>query len=60
MKKMFLMLIAVAMLGVVGCSEPSPEPTIEAVQQPGQSAMERAMQGMPQDQREKYEQQKQN
>ena len=58
MKKMFLMLIAVAMLGVVGCSEPSPEPTVEAVQEPGQSPMERAMQGMPQDQREKYENEK--
>ena len=55
MKKMFFMLVAVTMVGVVGCSEPSPEPTVEAVQQPGQSAMERAMQGMPQDQREKYE-----
>ena len=55
MNKMFCMLVAVAMLGVVGCSEPSPEPTGEAVQQPGQSAMERAMQGMPDNQRQQYE-----
>jgi outer membrane biogenesis lipoprotein LolB len=57
MKKLFFSLLAVAMFGLTGCSEPSPEPTVEPVQQPGQSPMERAMQGMPENQREKYDKQ---
>lgn len=56
-KKLFFSLLAVAMFGITGCSEPSPEPTVEPVQQEGQSPMERAMQGMPDNQREKYENQ---
>ena len=57
MKKLFFSLLAVAMFGFTGCSEPSPEPTVEPVQQPEQSPMERAMQGMPESQREKYDKQ---
>ena len=57
MKKLFFSLLAVAMFWLTGCSEPSPEPTVEPVQQPGQSPMERAMQGMPENQREKYDKQ---
>ena len=57
MKKLFFSLFAVTMLGLTGCADSSPEPTVEAVQQPNQSPMERAMQGMPQNQREQYENQ---
>jgi hypothetical protein len=57
MKKVVFSLMSVVVLGVAGCSEPSPEPTTPPVQQEGQSPMERAMQGMPDNMREKYEQQ---
>lgn len=55
MKKGIFLLLLGAMLGMSGCSEPSPEPTTPPVQQEGQSPMERAMQGMPDNMREKYE-----
>lgn len=57
MKKALFLLLGVVALGVTGCSEPSPEPTTPPVQEEGQSPMERAMQGMPDNMREKYQQQ---
>jgi len=53
----FCMLAAVSALGVVGCSDSGPEPTTARVQQEGQSAQERAMQGMPESARQQYQQQ---
>jgi hypothetical protein len=57
MKNVLLLMLCVVTVGMIGCSEPSPEPTTPPVQQEGQSPMERAMQGMPDNMREKYENQ---
>ena len=59
MKKVLGLLIVVAAFGVTGCGDSGPEPTTAPVQQEGQSARERAMQGMPDNMREQYENQEQ-
>lgn len=58
MVRMFLvMAVAFSACSLTGCTK-DVEPTTPPVVEPGQSAKERAMQGMPENMRQQYEKQK--
>jgi hypothetical protein len=58
MVRTFLMMaVVVSACSLVGCTK-DVEPTTPPVVEPGQSAKDRAMQGMPENMRQQYEKQK--